>query len=234
MENQVETTTLRPKLALLAVIIGLATPVIQQALRPFIEANITYPVNRFVSLWVFWIAVGIALFVSVKLEGLSLSTFGITKNTRSLRYRLIELIGALIIGLILSVVLYLFSNFVRDFLNAPQSAAFNPENILPFWVMFSAWITASFAEEFLFRAYPIERLTIMTGNKWLSAGISIGAFIILHLFGWDWIHVFTFVLPASILITAIYLWRRSLWFVMVIHAVLNLPLLFLPLLKPYL
>lgn len=234
MENQVETTTLRPKLALLAVIIGLSTPVIQQALRPFIEANIPYPVNRFVSLWVLWIAVGVALFVSVKLEGLPLSTFGITKNTRSLRYRLIELIGALIIGLILSVVLYLFSNFVRDLLNAPQSVVFNPENILPFWVMFPAWITASFCEEFLFRSYPIERLTLMTGNIWLGAGISLLAFVSLHLFSWDWIHVLTFILPGSILITGLYIWRRSLWFVMVIHAVLNLPLLFLPLLKPYL
>ena len=234
MENQAETTTLRPKLALLAVIIGLATPVIQQALGPFMENNIPYPMSRFVSLWIFWITVGIALFVSVKLEGLSLSTFGIGKNKRSLRYRLIELNGALIIGLILSVVLYLFSTFVRDLLNSPQSAIFNPENILPFWVMFPAWITASFCEEFLFRSYPIERLTLMTGNIWFGAGISLLAFVSLHLFNWDWIHVLTFILPGSILITGLYIWRRSLWFVVVIHAVLNLPLLFLPLLKPYL
>ncbi len=234
MENQSETTTLRPKLALLAVIIGLSTPLIQQALGPFMETNIPYPMSRFVSLWVFWITVGIALFVSVKLEGLPLSTFGISKNTRSLRYRLIELNGALIIGLILSIVLYLFLNFVRDLLNAPQSAVFNPENILPFWVMFPAWITASFCEEFLFRSYPIESLTLLTGNIWLGAGISLVAFVSLHLFNWDWIHVATFILPASILITGLYIWRRSLWFVVVIHAVLNLPLLFLPLLAPYL
>jgi membrane protease YdiL (CAAX protease family) len=41
------------------------------------------------------------------------------------------------------------------------------------------------------------------------------------------------VLPGGLLVTLIYLWRRSLAFVVVIHAVLNAPLLLLPLLAPY-
>lgn len=224
----------RTGLAYLAIIIALSSPLLQAAMRPFLEGNVPYPFDRFLSIWVFWIAAAVALYISVRIEGIPLATFGIMRNTRSLRYRLIEMIAALILSVFVTIVLLLFSNGVRGLLNAPANAVFDPANILPFWVMFPAWVTGSFLEELLFRSYPIERLTMLTGNRWLSAAISVFLFIILHLFGWDWIHVLTVVLPGGLLLTGLYLWRRSLWFVVVIHAVINLPLLFLPLLAPYL
>jgi len=226
--------TPRPALAYFAIIFALASPMIQAAIRPVLEGNFPFPVDRFLSIWVFWIAVAVAYVISVKIEGIPIETFGIKKNTRSLRYRLIELIVAIILGLLVSIVVIGFSTVVRDWLDAPLENTFDPERIIPFWVILPAWLTAAFAEEALFRSYPIERLTMLTGNRWLAAGISILAFIVLHLFGWDWIHVMTVVLPSAILLTGLYLWRGSLWFVVVVHGIVNLPILFLPLIAPFL
>jgi membrane protease YdiL (CAAX protease family) len=100
--------------------------------------------------------------------------------------------------------------------------------------MIPAWITSSFTEEVLFRSYTIERLTQIVGRRWLAGLITMVAFTLLHLLSWDWIHVLTMVLPGSIMLTLLYLWRRSLAFVVIVHAIINAPLLLLPLLAPYL
>jgi membrane protease YdiL (CAAX protease family) len=231
-----EKTSPRPILAYLAVALALATPLLQPLLRPVFEL-FPFPVDRFVSLWVFWIVAALVLFFSVKIEGIPLATFGIgstEKTKRSLRYRLIEIIVALLAGLLLAIVVILFSGFVRQVLNAPLQNTFNFEKIVPFWVTLPAWITGAFVEELLFRSYAIERLGLLTGNRRLAAGISMVVFVAFHLLGWDWIHVMTIVLPSSILITGIYLWRRSLLFVVIMHAVVNLPVLFLPFIARYL
>jgi len=224
----------RPAFAITAVLLGLGAPVIQAIIRPLLEAYVPYPMNRFVSLWPFWIATAFAIFVSVKIENIPLSTFGIGKNTRSLRYRLIELIAALITGLVITIVLVLFSNAVRDALGASSPTLFDPDSIPPAWILILAWITAFFCEEFLFRSYPIERLGMLTGNRWFGVILTLVTFVLFHIWGWDWIHLATVVLPAAIIVTGIYLWRRSLLFVMIIHAVFDLPLIFLPFLAPYL
>jgi membrane protease YdiL (CAAX protease family) len=224
----------RPTLAIIAVAVALGAPLIQVAMRPLLENNFPDAVARFLSLWIFWIAIAFALFVSVRIEGIPLATFGITKNKRSLRYRLIEMIAALLTGLVVTIVLVSFSQAVRSALNIPAVQPFDPASLPPAWVLIPAWFTAGFAEEFLFRAYPIERLTLLTGNRWFAAGISMLAFAVFHIFGWDWVHVLTLVLPGSILITGLYMWRKSLWFVVVVHALIDIPLLLLPLLAPYL
>ena len=233
-ETTVKQTTPRPYLAYFAIFIALSSPLIQSAMRPLLEGNFAFPIDRFLSIWIFWIAVAIVLFISVRIENIPLSEFGIQKNTRSLRYRLIEMIVALIIGVIVSIVLILFSTAVRDWLDAPLANTIDPARILPFWIILPAWITAAVAEEILFRSYPIKRLTMLTGNRWLAAGISLIVFTLLHLVGWDWIHVLTLVFPGAMMLTGLYLWRKSLWFVIVVHSVINLPLLFLPWIAPYL
>jgi membrane protease YdiL (CAAX protease family) len=110
----------------------------------------------------------------------------------------------------------------------------NVTQILPTWVMIPAWITGSFTEEVLFRSYSVERLTQIVGRRWQAGLITMVAFTPLHLLSWDWIHVLTAVLPGSIMLTLLYLWRQSLAFVVIVHAIILAPLLLLPLFAPYL
>lgn len=219
---------------IIGVSIALSAPLVQILLRPFFESLFDNHTARFVSLFVFWIAVALVLAISVFLEGIPLALFGLKRWDKSLRAKLIELILAVIAAFVVGVVLFGVSMLVRTEMTGTARPEFDPANILPFWMMAFAWVTAAFTEEFLFRSYAIERLTMLTGKRWLAAAIAMLAFGLLHALAWDWIHVLTVVLPGGLLLTLIYLWRRSLLFVVVIHAILNIQLLFLPLIAPYL
>ena len=187
------------------------------------------------SLWVFWIAVLLVLGTAHFAEGYPLSMFGFEWSQKTLRTRLIEWILTTIAAVAIGSVIIFFSQYVRMRLtNTPAPASIEKIKEFPGWVLIPAWITGSFTEEVLFRSYPIERLTRLTGNRWLAGLITVVAFTVLHLFGWDWIHVLTVVLPAAIMFTLFYLWRRNLALNVMVHAILNAPLLLLPLLAPYL
>lgn len=224
----------RPLLAIACITLAMISPLIPYALRPILEASAPYPLDRFFSLWIAWIITGIVLYYSVRVEGIPLATFGITRNTRTLRYRLIEAIAALLGGLVMAIVIYLVSTGTRNLLGMPVQTFLDPDKILPIWVTFPAWITATFTEEVLFRSYAIERISMLTGKRWLAALVSLTAFVVLHALAWDIVHVLTVVLPGGVILTAIYMWRRSLWVVMIIHGIHNLPLVLLSLLAPLL
>jgi membrane protease YdiL (CAAX protease family) len=189
--------------------------------------------DRFMSLWVFWIAMILVLAIAHFAEGYPLATFGFQRSKKTLRARLIEWILTVLAAVVTASVIILFSGYVRGLITNEPAPALNTVRMLPAWVLVPAWVTGALTEEVLFRSYPIERLTLMTGRPWLAGLITMLAFTLLHLFGWDWIHVLTVVLPGGIMLTIYYLWRRNLALNVLIHAILNAPLLLLPLLEPY-
>ena len=94
----------------------------------------------------------------------------------------------------------------------------------PAWLVLAVVLTASVTEEFLFRAYPIERLTRLTGARWPGALLSLATFVAFHLQGWHLGHVLGVVLPLGAVMTGLYLWRRNVVFVIITHFLLDLPL----------
>lgn len=94
----------------------------------------------------------------------------------------------------------------------------------PAWLVLAVVLTASVTEEFLFRAYPIERLTRLTGARWPGALLSLAAFVGFRLQGWHLGHVLGVVLPVGAVMTALYLWRRNVLFVIITHFLLDLPI----------
>jgi uncharacterized protein len=225
----------RPRLGLgiLGVLIALSAPIVQRLLGPWFKSTFEFPMDRFVSLWNFWIAMIIVLAIAHFAEGYPLAAFGFQRSKKTLRTRLIEWILAVLGAPVVVSVIVLFSTYVRGLITNEPAPSLAAVRLLPWWVLIPAWITGSLTEEVLFRSYPIERLTQMTGQPWLAGLISVLAFTLLHLFGWDWIHVLTAVLPGGILLTLIYMWRRNLAMNVLLHAVINAPLLLLPLLEPF-
>jgi membrane protease YdiL (CAAX protease family) len=220
-------------LGILGVTIALSAPVVQVLLAPWIRSTFEFPADRFVSLWVFWIALILALGIAHYGEGYSLATFGFRRSEKTLRARLIEWIFAVLAAMVVAVVLISFSGFIRSLLTDEPAPALDIVLTLPVWVLIPAWITGSFTEEVLFRSYSIERLTQITGRSWLAGLITLLAFTLFHWLTWDWIHVLTMVFPGGLLLTLLYLWRRSLAFVVIVHGIVNAPLLLLPLVAPY-
>ena len=94
----------------------------------------------------------------------------------------------------------------------------------PAWLVLAVVLTASVTEELLFRAYPIERLTRLTGARWPGALLSLATFVAFHLHGWHFGHVLGVVLPLGAVMTGLYLWRRNVVFVIITHFLLDLPI----------
>ena len=216
-------------LGILGVLIALSAPLVQALLIPWFKRTFEFPMDRFVSLFIFWIAMILALGIAHFAEGYPLAAFGFQRSKKTLRARLIEWILTVLAAVVIASGIILFSSYVRG----EPAPALDITRMLPVWVLIPAWVTGSLTEEVLFRSYPIERLTQMTGRPWLAGLITMLAFTLLHLFGWDWIHVLTAVLPGSIMLTLFYLWRRDLALNVLIHAIINAPLLLLPVLAPY-
>ena len=91
----------------------------------------------------------------------------------------------------------------------------------PWWLLLLGVVTAAVCEEVLFRAYPIER------HGALGAALGLAAFVLVHAGGWNPAHVVGVVLPLGAALTCLYLGRRDLGFVIVVHAVVDLPLVVL-------
>lgn len=95
---------------------------------------------------------------------------------------------------------------------------------MPLLAVIALVITAGITEEILFRAYPIERISTLTGHRWIGALISLAIFITPHLtfFSLDWL---IYQGPGTLAIYALYLWRRNLYACMTLHILINAPIL---------
>jgi len=91
---------------------------------------------------------------------------------------------------------------------------------MPIWLQLFVALSAGFTEETLFRGYAIERVTQLTGSRWLGALIPVFIFGAVHAPFWGIGHAV--VAGASGLwLTLIYLKTRNLWTVAVAHALMD-------------
>ena len=95
------------------------------------------------------------------------------------------------------------------------------------FIMLAGVITAGITEEILYRGYALERLLDWTGSKWISSIISLVFFTVLHISGWNMAHIVGVVIPLGAAMIALYWWKRNLILVIIVHIVINLPLVFL-------
>ena len=99
----------------------------------------------------------------------------------------------------------------------------------PLWFRWAGVLTAGITEEIVFRGYPIERLQEMTGGTWLAAAIPLAVFVLAHLSAWSAGHLIGVFVGGSLL-TALYLWQHDLVACMIAHALMDMPLMFIPML----
>ena len=91
---------------------------------------------------------------------------------------------------------------------------------LPIWLQLFVALSAGFTEEVLFRGYAIERVTELTGSRWLGAIVPIVVFGALHAPFWGVGHAIVAGL-SGLWLTLIYLWKRNLWTNITAHALLD-------------
>jgi membrane protease YdiL (CAAX protease family) len=91
---------------------------------------------------------------------------------------------------------------------------------MPVAVQMAVAASAGFTEEVLFRGYPIERLTALTGRRWLGAAIPVLVFGAVHAPFWGVAHALVAGI-SGLWLTLLYLWRRNLWTNIAAHAIMD-------------
>ena len=146
--------------------------------------------------------VGVLLALIVKGEKLGLNSIGLTFDNWKKSFLLSLLIGlctiaAMAIGVLISqAVGWSFG----------ESKAFDN---LSLWVVTLITIRAGVAEEVFMRGYLLERLSTITGGKWIAAGLSLVPFALLHYPGQGWAGVLVSFNGGAVL-TVFYFWKRDL------------------------
>lgn len=115
---------------------------------------------------------------------------------------------------------------LKDWLGIPTAVSVKDQELIRHSpaVLLLGIITAAVTEEVLLRAYPLERLRELTGNQITGFALSLGAFVLLHTESWDAFHVLGVVLPLGLILTLLYLRTRNLPFLMIVHFVIDLPM----------
>lgn len=94
----------------------------------------------------------------------------------------------------------------------------------PWWVLLLSVVTAGVTEEVLYRGYAFERLRELTGSAWAGGALALVGFTVVHLAGWDVGHVLGVVVPLGAVLTVLYARKRNVVFVVIVHVIVNLPL----------
>ncbi|GAA4467641.1 hypothetical protein GCM10023189_51680 [Nibrella saemangeumensis] len=101
---------------------------------------------------------------------------------------------------------------------------------LPVYALFILALRAAVVEDLLFRAYSIERLEELTGNKLLSGALPLLLFVLAHL-QWGAGHLL-FVTGAGLLLTIFYSWKRNIWINIIGHFLVDFTLfMMIPMMK---
>lgn len=141
-----------------------------------------------------------------------------------------QILLAIGIGIVLSLTVPLLTMLTAQIIPATEKGSITAvtESASP-WLLLGSVLTAGITEEILYRGFPIERLTTLTGSTWLAVVIAVIAFVLPHLTSWNLAHVVGVVLPLGIILSLFYLWKGSLIFNMIVHIMVNLPLVFIAL-----
>lgn len=187
-------------------------------IKPVVD-TLTYTLIGFAVLWL--LALGVCLYVK-QVEKRPLTSIG----WEALPWRSILL--AIGLGILLSLLIPVFTILASLIIKPSDAGSISQvASSFPWWVILLSVITAGVTEEILFRAYPLSRLLEKTGNKWLSAIISLIFFVCIHSFGWNVAHIIGVVVPLGAILTALFLWKRNLLFVIIVHIMVDLPLVFI-------
>ena len=93
--------------------------------------------------------------------------------------------------------------------------------LLPKWFLILDIVIVAAGEEWLYRAYAIERLQALVGRPWLAGALSLAAFGLAHLPLWGPGVALTTLVSGGVF-TALYLWRRDITALILAHVITDL------------
>ena len=161
-----------------------------------------------------WLLVGVLLVIVVYWERRRLASIGIrVPSRREVAVGIGAGLGGVVLGLVaIGVAVATFQ------LEQPETLSALSQLSLP--VQVTIVVTAVITEEVLWRGYPIERLTELTGNIWIGAVVSGVVFLAVHYPAWGLVGA----IPQAVftlVIVGVYVWSRNVVASMCTHGVIN-------------
>ena len=202
---------------------ALAVPLLYNfVVGPYVVADATGSVV--VGYVVMWTLVSALVVLTVVVERRPLSTIGLR------RLSLGQLALAAGVGVALSLYV-LLASLVMEALGFGAGDVASVASATAPWMLAVGVVTAAVTEEVVFRGYALERLTERTGRLWIGAFVSLAVFVAFHVPNPNWgpAHIVGVVVPLGVALTGLYLWKRNLPFVVIVHFVIDAPLVMLAL-----
>jgi membrane protease YdiL (CAAX protease family) len=166
-----------------------------------------------------WLLVGVLLGVVVYWEGRQLESIGLRLPTRTeVAVGLGAGLGGAVLGLLVTGVAAVTLN-----LDQPETLSAITQLSAP--IQLAVVGTGVVVEEVLWRGYPIERLTELTGRLWVGAGISGLVFLAVHYPAWG----LAGAIPQAVftvVLVGVYVWSRNVVVSMLTHGVINVVMIF--------
>jgi membrane protease YdiL (CAAX protease family) len=157
-----------------------------------------------------WTLAALVLVILVRWERCPLRSIGLRRpGWRSI---LLGLLGFLLLSIVYGV-----ATLLQARLNLPGSGRGMAQLlVLPVWLRVLLVVRAGVVEEILYRGYPIERIAWLSGSRWAGALVPLAIFSLAHVPFWGVAYLLV-VLPAAVVLTCLYLWKRDLTVNMVAH-----------------
>ena len=174
------------------------------------------PIGARIGREVTWIALGALMLIWVtRVERLPLSSIGLRRPSwGTLGWGLAAVVA------LLATVMLTFA-VIAPALGLKQNMAATARVVqVPLWLLLLTPIVAGVTEEILYRGYAVERLTFLTGRRWLAGLIAGAAFLVAH---WSWGATQMIVVAfGTVIMVGLYQWRRDLACCMLAHALTDL------------
>lgn len=203
----------------LGLIVALGWPfgiwLIRAALHEPFHKTITDTRATAQTLAVEWTVALAVILIALFWERLPLRTLGFRRPARQDFLAMI----AVLVGLFVALgILGALSHAPRN-----EISGATPAQILaiPLGLRVFTFLTAGFCEELFFRAYAIERLTMLTGNLWAGSIAAVVLFTLGHIPRYGFGGELLGVLVIAVALTALYAWRRNFWICAAMHAAID-------------
>lgn len=214
----------KSKLVIFGIVLALAAPLITGVLDGYFKQWFDYTGKVFAGVVSFW-AITAAIMVIIRYTEAD-SWGGVW---RSLGFRRVTLRTSLIV-LILSFVTLFVVNLFFVLLSTyvfKMDISFTRERlrVLPIPLVVLLYLTGIFVEEILYRGYALQRIYNLTGN-WTIAGFICGVlFVGFHVPAYPPAHILGVIIPATFIITVLYIRLRNTSYTVMMHGVMNIVLI---------
>jgi uncharacterized protein len=214
-------TPSQQRLIIFGIILALAAPLITAFLDGYFKVWFDYTGKVFAGVISFWVIAAAIMVIIRCTEVDSWSAVWRSLGFRRVTFRtsLIVLILSFVLLFVLNLFFVLLSTYVFK-----MDISFTRERlrVLPIPLVVLLYLTGIFVEEILYRGYALQRLYNLIGN-WTAAGLICGAlFVFFHVPAYPPAHILGVIIPATLIITYLYIRLRNTSYTVMMHGVMNI------------